>query len=77
MSRRGWRTTGERDPLNQLSRAHMGSQRLKWVSMEAGKHGPCMGLHKLLCRYIVLLAWCFCGTPNSGSGCISDPFACS
>jgi hypothetical protein len=24
-----------------------------------------------------LLAWFFCGTPNSGSGFISDSFACS
>jgi hypothetical protein len=25
----------------------------------------------------LLLAWCLCGTPNCGSGCVSDSFACS
>ena len=29
MSQRGWRTPGERGPLNQLSREYVGSERLK------------------------------------------------
>lgn len=40
-----------------------------------GKHGDCMDLQQVLCVFV--MAWCFRGTPKSGSRCDSDSFACS
>ena len=52
----GWRTLGEHGPLNQVNRAHIGSQSYVW-----GLHGSAScSLH---------ICWCFGGTLNSGSGC--------
>lgn len=44
-NQRTWRTPGEHRPPNQLSGAHMDSQRLK--------HRACQFLHQVLCAYIV------------------------
>lgn len=30
-----------------------------------------------LWKYVLVVAWCFCRTPDSRRGGISDPFACS
>lgn len=68
---RGWRTTGECGPPNQLCRVYLGSQRLK--RQARGLYGSVQG--PLLMLW--LLPWCSCETPNSDSRCISDPFVCS
>lgn len=44
-NQRTWRTPGEHRPPNQLSGAHMDSQRLK--------QRACQGLYQVLCAYIV------------------------
>jgi hypothetical protein len=56
---------------NQVNRADRGSQRLEQQS--GSLHGSDLGpLHT--CYGCV--AWCFSGTPNSGSWVVSDSFAC-
>ena len=68
------RQTGQvhQENRHQLSRAHGGSQRLK--QQPHSLHGSVLGpLH--VCYSCV--AWCFCETPNSGIGGVSDSFACS
>lgn len=61
-TRRAW-------PTEPTSRANMGSQRLKREDQPL--HESSSGL--LLWR----LTWKGCVIPNSGTGCISDSFACS
>lgn len=64
-------TPQEHLPLSQLSRAHVGSQKLKQQAQ--GIHGSAPGPLFMLW----MLAWSVCGTPNCGSGCVSDSFASS
>lgn len=44
---------------------------------ESCKHGACMGLHQVLCIYVMAIILVFCGTPNSMSWSVSNSFACS
>lgn len=67
-----WRTPGEHGPLNQLSRMHMGLTGT-WSS----KHGVWMGLHQVLCIYVMTVSLVFCETVNCENGCVSDSFPCS
>jgi hypothetical protein len=67
---RGLRTPGEEGPQNQLSRAHRGSQRLKWQTQTL--YGSNLG--PLHIPY-GCVAWCPCGTTNSGMESISNSFA--
>lgn len=64
-SQRGWRTSREYSPLNQLIRAHG-----DWSS----KQGCYRGAKKVFCIYLSLI---FCRTPNNGRRWISDSFAWS
>jgi hypothetical protein len=47
---RGWRILGEYGPQNQLSREHMGSQRLK-------QHWTCIHLYQILCMLWLFDWW--------------------
>ena len=51
-SQRGWRTSGEYSPPNQLSKAQMGSQRLTWQALYISTPSP-------LEYTLWTLAWCF------------------
>ena len=63
------RSPGEWSSQNQLSRAHRGSQRLKWQSWSLRRS-------VLGCLYICYSCWLdVLRSPDSGN--ISDPFACS
>lgn len=60
----------QHSPSKQLSRAHMAHRDL------SSKHRSFMGLRQVLCAYVVVNSLVFfCGTPNSGCGCISNLFA--
>ena len=63
-SQRWCSTSGKHSPLKQLGRAHR-----NWQAY--GAAGACTrsSVHRLW-----LLAWEFCGTPNSWYGCIVDSF---
>ena len=67
-SQRGWSTSGEPAHLNQPSRVHLGTLRLKQSTRD--RNGSAPGPLNLLC----LLAWCFCKSPKSGSSCILHLF---
>lgn len=41
-----------------------------------GKHRAYMGLYQFLCVYVMAVDWCIFRTLISGTGCISDSFAC-
>jgi hypothetical protein len=57
---------------SQLSKEHMGSERLTWQAWALWGHCTRSSGYTLW-----LLAWWFCGTPNCGSRSVSDSFACS
>lgn len=64
------RTAGEHGPPNQLSRVHIGSQRLKRRAQGVYLF-PQVPLFMLQ-----LVEWYFCGTSNSSILGVSDSFAC-
>lgn len=57
-------------PLNQLSEVHMGTQRQKWQALDLHVFPP----GPLL--YVMVISLIFLWDTNSGSGCVSDFFAC-
>jgi hypothetical protein len=70
-SQRGWRTPGKHGLSNQISRFHRGSE------TESASTGPTWVCARSSTYMLWQLAWCFCGTPNSGSRCVSDAYAWS
>lgn len=71
-NRGGRRKPGEHGSLNQLSSAHMGSQRLQEEAWGL------WGSYTRSSEYMLwLLAWHFCHTPNCGRACVSDSLAYS
>lgn len=71
-NQRAWIIPGEHGPPNQLSRAHMGSQRWKWKMCGLRGSMPCS---LEICR--ACQRGGFCETPNCGSRCVFDSFSCS
>lgn len=61
----------EHSLLNQLSRAHMGSQRPEQQVWSLH------GLYQILCMCFMVVSSVFCGTPISGKMFIPGSFACS
>ena len=71
-SQRVWEKPGEPGPLDYLSRVHVVSQRPR---QQAGSLGE-SAAHPLHIS-LWLLAWRFCGAPNSRNRCASDSFGFS
>lgn len=76
---RGW-TVGVRGVVD--SRRACPAESTKWgthvpMETEAASTEPAWGCTRSSVYVLWLLAWCSCGTPNSGSWCVSDFLVCS